>query len=151
MLICINYRYDLKEKIKVKSNPKSKYFQSTVIISRNSKVAVIQRIFGSLAYHAFLASSSFISFKFWASDNILLGQKQAPQTRQFESLRADQSLIEFENRFCLLYYSESIFALIFFSNRSLCTPISKPSYHVEMLKNKSKSEMYNSSTCQRVT
>ena len=56
--------YDLKEKIKVKSNPKSKYFQSTVIISRNSKVAVIQSIFGSLAYHAFLASSSFISFKF---------------------------------------------------------------------------------------
>ena len=80
--------YDLKEKIKVKSNPKSKYFQSTVIISRNSKVAVIQRIFRSLAYHAFLASS-FISFKFWASDNILLSQKQAPQNREFESLRVD--------------------------------------------------------------
>ena len=47
--------------------------------------------------------------------------------------------------------STTIKKKFFFSNKSLCPPISKPSHHVEELKNKSKSEMYNSSTCQRVT
>lgn len=42
MLICIRYKYDLKEKIKVKSDPKSKYFQSTVIISRNIKLLLFK-------------------------------------------------------------------------------------------------------------
>lgn len=66
------------------------------------QVAITQ-ILGSLTSTLFfLISFAFISFKIWASDNILLNKGLA---------LAELIKKKFENHFCLLYNSKSLFAL----------------------------------------